>query len=184
MVPEIAPRNPPKLPCFPLGLNWLSVLEREPKRKVWNVSFSRSVDLVRRQSHWWGWSATKESNKFAKASGSSMVSEHSQTLCLQVIFFFFFQTHSWHVEIPRLGVQSELQLLVYATTTATQDLSHVYYLHHSLQPCWILNSLSKARDRTCVLMLVRFINHWATTETPDGDIFYQWPSCSVFPEST
>ena len=40
----------------------------------------------------------------------------------------------------------------YATATATQDLSHVYDLHHSSQQRRILNPLSKARDGTCVLI--------------------------------
>ena len=46
-----------------------------------------------------------------------------------------------------LGVQSELQLLAYATAaaTATQDPSHVRDL---LQ---ILNPLSAARDQNCTL---------------------------------
>ena len=50
--------------------------------------------------------------------------------------------------VPRLGVESELQLLTYTTATATQDPS----LHHCSQQCQILNPLSKARDRTQVLM--------------------------------
>ena len=33
--------------------------------------------------------------------------------------------------VPRLGVKSEIHLLVYATTTATVDLSHVCNPHHS-----------------------------------------------------
>ena len=33
------------------------------------------------------------------------------------------------MEVPRLGVKSELQLLVYITATATQDLSHICDLH-------------------------------------------------------
>ena len=33
------------------------------------------------------------------------------------------------IEGPRLGVESELQLLVYATATLTQDLSCVFDLH-------------------------------------------------------
>ena len=43
-------------------------------------------------------------------------------------FFFFFWTHLWHMEVPRLGVESEL---VYTTATATPDLSHTCNLHHS-----------------------------------------------------
>ena len=56
------------------------------------------------------------------------------------------------MEVPRLGVESELQLLTYATTTAMRDLSHVCDLHHSSQQCQILNPLSEARDRTYILM--------------------------------
>ena len=41
---------------------------------------------------------------------------------LHVLFCFcLLEPYSWHVEVPRLGVESELQLLV--TATATQDLS-------------------------------------------------------------
>ena len=60
--------------------------------------------------------------------------------------------HLQHMAVPRLGVESELQLLAYTTATATQDLSHVCDLYHSSRQCRILNSLSKARDGTCILM--------------------------------
>ena len=43
------------------------------------------------------------------------------------------------MEVPRLGVESELQLPAYGTATATQD-------PHSSQQRWILNPLSKAKD--------------------------------------
>ena len=50
------------------------------------------------------------------------------------------------MEVPRLRVESELQLLAYATATAMRDPSHVCDLHHSLTH-W-----SKARDQTHVLL--------------------------------
>ena len=56
------------------------------------------------------------------------------------------------MEIPRLRVESELQLLTYTTATATQDLSQVYDLHHSSRQGQILDPLSEARDQTCILM--------------------------------
>ena len=56
--------------------------------------------------------------------------------------------HPWHMEIPRLGLKSELQLPAYPTATATQDMSHICDLHHSSQQSQILNPLSEARDRT------------------------------------
>ena len=50
------------------------------------------------------------------------------------------------LEIPRLGVELELQLPAYTTATVTPDLSHICNLHHSLWQCWILNPLMEARD--------------------------------------
>ena len=44
------------------------------------------------------------------------------------------------MEVPRPGVELELQLLAYAT--ATLDPSCIYELHCSLQQCQILNPLS------------------------------------------
>ena len=86
-------------------------------------------------------------------------------------FFFFFcflGQHSQHVEVPRLGVQSERQLPAYDATTATWDPSHIYDLHHSSQQRQIFNPLSKARDQTHNLMVPSQICFCcAMTETPD-----------------
>ena len=38
-------------------------------------------------------------------------------------FFFFFRAAPWHMEVPRLGIESELQLLTYTTGTTPPDLS-------------------------------------------------------------
>ena len=67
-------------------------------------------------------------------------------------FFFFLRWHLWHMEVPRLGVKSELQLPAYTTATATRDLSHISNLCCSLWQCQIFNPLSEARDRTHILM--------------------------------
>ena len=92
---------------------------------------------------------------------------HSKTSVNIFFFWCFLGLHLRHMEIPRLGVQSELQLLAYATATAKWDLSLVHHIHHSSQQCQILNSLIEARGRTCVLMdASRFVNCWATTRTP------------------
>lgn len=56
------------------------------------------------------------------------------------------------MEVPRLGVEWGLQLLAYATATATLDPSHVCALHHSSRQHRILNPLIEAMDRTHVLM--------------------------------
>ena len=66
------------------------------------------------------------------------------------------------MEAPRVGVKLELQLLAYATATATQDPSHVCSLCHSSQQLQILNPLSKARDRTCNVMVPSWIRFRCT----------------------
>ena len=56
------------------------------------------------------------------------------------------------MEVSSLGVESELELLAYTTAIALPDLSHICDLHHSSQQRQIPNPLSKARDRTRILM--------------------------------
>ena len=56
------------------------------------------------------------------------------------------------MKVPGLGVELELQPQAYTTATVTLDPSHICDPHCSLQQQWILNSLSKARDQTCILM--------------------------------
>ena len=47
------------------------------------------------------------------------------------------------MEVPRLGVKLELQVLTHTTVTATPGPRGVCDLHHSSWQCWILNSLSE-----------------------------------------
>ena len=82
-------------------------------------------------------------------------------------FVFFLGLHSRLMEVPRLGVESKLQLPAYATVTAMSDLSHVYDLPHISWQCWILNPLSKSRDWTCILMDTSWIRfHCPKKGTP------------------
>ena len=92
-------------------------------------------------------------------------------LTLDFFFFFFFfcflGPHLWHVEVPRLGVESELQLPANTAATATWDLSRVCDLHHSSQQCRIPNPLREARNWTHFLMDTSWVcHHWATMGTP------------------
>ena len=97
---------------------------------------------------------------------------------IYIFFFFpfflvFLGPHPQHMEVPRLGVKSELQLLAYASATATEDPSRVCNPHHSSQQCQILNTLSKARDRNHNLMVPSRIRFCCTTTgTPRFSIFY------------
>ena len=47
------------------------------------------------------------------------------------------------MEVPRLA---------YTTAAAMWDPSPIFNLHHSSWQRWILNPLSEARDRTCILI--------------------------------
>ena len=100
---------------------------------------------------------------------------------LFVLFCFvclFLGPHLWHMEFPRLGVELELQLLSYATATATWGLSCICNLHHGSQQCWIPNPLSKARDWTeSSWMLVRLVSTEPQWELPvcwEFLNFYYW----------
>ena len=67
----------------------------------------------------------------------------------------------------RVGVESELWLLTSATAKATRDPSHICNLYHSSWQRQILNPLSEARDRTCILIGASWIHFlWATMGTP------------------
>ena len=73
-----------------------------------------------------------------------LILSHSFDWTILINFFWFLGLHLQRMEIPRLGVKSELQLWAYATTM--QNLSLFCELHHSSQQHPILNPLSEVRD--------------------------------------
>ena len=86
-------------------------------------------------------------------------------------FFYFLWPHPRHREVPRLGVEWELQLPAYTTATAMPDPSCNCDLHQSSRQRPILNPLSEARGQTWVLVdtsQLRF--HWATMGTSDSGV--------------
>ena len=106
--------------------------------------------------------------------------------------FVFLGLHLQHTEVPRLGVESELQLPAYSTTTATPDPSRVCNLQHSWQQHLILNPWSKAGDWTCILMdmsqmcfrwammgtlILHFSNHWGKKKIKGSITFCYMPKC-------
>ena len=71
------------------------------------------------------------------------------------------------MEIPRRGVELELQLLAYTTTIARPDPSRICDLYHSSWQWRILNPLREARDWTYILMDTSWVRyHWATMGMP------------------
>ena len=83
----------------------------------------------------------------------------------------------WHTEVPRLGVEVELQ----RKPTSMQDLSHICDLHQSLQKHQILNPPSEARDQTCILMdtmlVLKLLNHNGNSR--EGIFIYRLRRLSV-----
>ena len=62
------------------------------------------------------------------------------------------------MEVPGLGVKSELYPPAYTRATATRDLSRIFDLHPSSLQRGILTPLSEARDRTLNLIIPRQIH--------------------------
>ena len=69
-----------------------------------------------------------------------------QFIYLLVCLFVFLGQQLWHMEVPKLGVELELQLPSSATATTTWDPGQVCDLHHSSQQHQILNPVSVVRD--------------------------------------
>ena len=77
--------------------------------------------------------------------------ERGPIIQLPLFFFFFFfcfsGPHLWHMEVPRLGGESELQLSACTMATVTQDAtSCICEIYRSSRQHRILNPPSKARD--------------------------------------
>ena len=80
--------------------------------------------------------------------------------------FFFLGPYLQHMEVPRLGVEWEPQLLAYITGTTMPDLSCVCILHRS---SWqqVLNQLMEGGiESESSWLLIGFVTCWATMETP------------------
>ena len=85
------------------------------------------------------------------------------------------------MEVPRLGVESELQLTAYTTATAMPDPRCICNLHGSSWQRRILNPLSEAWDQTLILMDTSRIRYcWTTTGTPFNFFLCKLPICHLF----
>ena len=73
--------------------------------------------------------------------------------CLRGLFvyFCFSGPHPRHMEVARLGVESELYLPAYTTATAMPDPNRVCDPNHSSPQCRLPDLLSEARDQTRIL---------------------------------
>ena len=122
---------------------------------------------------------------FSPPSSLGFHIQHIPTFILLLLLFYsislFLGPHLWHVEVPRLGVESEMQLPAYATATARPDQRCVCDLHHSLLQCQILNPLSEVRDTSqvchplshkCLHLISRVHGAWKFWALPRSHAFY------------
>ena len=70
----------------------------------------------------WGYN---DSRLILAFRGNWKIGEKEKEAKAMSIITFLGGPHPWHMDIPRLGVESELQLLAYTTATATRDLSRI-----------------------------------------------------------
>ena len=78
------------------------------------------------------------------------------------------------MEVPRLGVESDLQLPAYTTATMTRDPSLVCNLHGSSQQHQIPNPLNEARDGTQNLTVTSQIHFCCSTRELQGFFVVVW----------
>ena len=71
---------------------------------------------------------------------------------MYIYILFFVHRHPQHMQVSRLGVKSEQQLLAHDTATAMPNPRLICNLHHSSRQCQILNPLSETRDQICIFM--------------------------------
>ena len=88
---------------------------------------------------------------------------------LFLLLLLLFRAVPGAYEFPKLGVESELQLLAYATATPKQDPSHICDLHCSSRQHQIPNALSETRDWTYILMdttwILNALSHKGNSQT-------------------
>ena len=97
-----------------------------------------------------------------------IIEESYEQLCISMLhslgkmdtYLFIFKLafigpHLRHIEVPRLGIESERQLPAYAT--AMPNPSHICNPQHSSRQHQIRNPLSKARDQGHILMVTTWV---------------------------
>ena len=94
-------------------------------------------------------------------------------ISLRTFIFFFFMAVSVSYGSSRARGWIRAAVEAYATATAIPDLRCICDLHCSLWQHWILNPLSKARDRTHILQRRQVLNPLSHNENSQG-LLYFW----------
>ena len=89
----------------------------------------------------------------------------SWTASLPFFFFCFLGLHLQHMEVSRLGVKLEIQLLAYAIGTEIQAIYVTYTTAHG-NTTSVTHWARPGIEPTSSWILVSFINRWAMKGTP------------------
>ena len=80
----------------------------------------------------WKKTKKKKSQVTPRSAQNSLGGFSDAVNSCKLFFFVFLWPHPQYLEVPGLGVESELHLLAYATATGTPDPSHIRDLRRSL----------------------------------------------------
>ena len=134
--------------CSRLGVrkgSWLRAAGEVPGATVFESRVHPGPEyLSPRENPRKGWVGSRRTGILEPCDQSS--ARVWQSAFLLSFFFCLLGPHLRHMEVPRLEVKLELQLLAYTTATAVWGPSHVCDLHYSSQQRWIFNPLSKAEN--------------------------------------
>ena len=112
-------------------------------RQEWGIiSCSKIAEVLSQQRAWacWGMERCRKGRTelWAGVFWGNVDFLHSDGVS-QELSISISTCHSQHMEIPRLGVELELQLPAYTTATATPDPNRACDLHHNSWQCRIPN---------------------------------------------
>ena len=125
---------------------------------------------LRWEPPWAAGVAPKRKKKKKKGNFRQKIKEIKiwRTLYLFLFWLFFSGPHMQHMEVQGLGIKSGLQLPTYTTATATWDQAASSTCTTAHSNTGFLNLLSKARDRTFILMDTSRVHYCrATIGTPE-----------------
>ena len=129
----------------------LNVQPREENETLWDVN----------------WSSLKK-KRTKRTPCSNTLQKHWIKPSQGDFSFCFLGPHPWHMELPRLGVKSELHLPAYTTQCQIQATSATYTTAHgNTGPLthWVRPGI----ESTTSWFLAGFINRWATKGTPSHE---------------
>ena len=137
-----------------LGENFYLILIKRPKSHLRENLFTVSLLVFSdiqglTVGHPWGSSTCRYISTV-----SASIFTWTSVCCFLFFVFFLLGPHPWHIEVPRLEIESGLQLPACTIATAMWDLSCICNLQHSSRQH---QTLKLGIESTSSCILVRFV---------------------------